>query len=130
MPTGQRNDPYRGFNFRVEINGLDGTIQAGFREAGGMTLNTDPVEYREGNEVRLNVRKLTGLRKFANITLKRGYSQDIRIWKWYQNVLNGVDDRREGALILLDEQRNPVLRWNFDGGWICKWEGPALNATS
>ncbi len=127
MATGQRIDPFRGFNFRVEI---DNTAVAGFREAGGLTMNTDAVDYREGTDVPLHVRKLTGLRKFSNITLKRGYTTNEDLWKWYKNVLNGVTDRRNGAIVLQDEQHNDVLRWQFENGFICKWEGPAMNATS
>jgi phage tail-like protein len=127
MATGERKDPYRGFNFRIEI---DSTTVAGFRECGGLNLTTDAVDYREGTDVPLHVRKLTGLRKFANITLKRGFTNNQDLWKWYKNVLNGVTDRRNGAIVLQDEQHNDVLRWQFENGWICKWEGPAMNATS
>jgi phage tail-like protein len=127
MATGDRKDPYRGYNFRVEI---DNTAVAGFREVGGLTFNTDPVEYREGTDQPLHVRKLTGLRKFANLTLKRGFTDNKELWNWYRNVLNGVLDRRDGALVLQDEQHQDVLRWKFENGWIAKWEGPAMNATS
>jgi len=127
MPTGERKDPFRGFNFRVEI---DNSTVAGFRECSGLSLNTDPVDYREGTDVPLSVRKLTGLRKFTNITLKRGYTDNTELWKWYKNVLNGVTDRRNGSIVLQDEEHNDVLRWNFENGWIAKWEGPTMNATS
>jgi phage tail-like protein len=126
-PTGQRDDPYRGFNFRVEI---DKTPVAGFREASGLSFTTDSVEYREGADVPLHVRKLTGLRKFANISLKRGMTQNHDLWDWYHNVVNGTEDRRNGAVVLQDEQHADVMRWNFENGWISKWEGPAMNATS
>ncbi len=127
MPTGQRNDPYHGFNFRVEI---DSATVAGFRECSGLSFNTDPVEYREGTDVPLHVRKLTGLRKFANISLKRGFTQNKELWNWYKNVLNGVADRRNGSIVLQDEEHQDVLRWNFENGWIAKWEGATMNATS
>src|SRR3954468_12049419 len=128
MPTtGERKDPYRGFNFEVQI---DNTPVAGFREAGGLSFTTDPVEYREGTDVPLHVRKLYCLRKFANVTLKRGFTKSHELWNWYKNVLNGTEDRRNGAIILQDEKHNAVLRWNFENAWITKWEGPALNATS
>jgi len=127
MPTGTRKDPFRGYNFKVEI---DNTTVAGFREAGGLSFNVDPVEYREGTDVPLHPRKLTGLRKFANITLKRGITDNRDLWNWYKNVLNGITDRRNGAIILRDELHNDVLRWNFENGFICKWEGPAPNATN
>ena len=125
--TGKRSDPYRGFNFEVQI---DNTAVAGFRECGGLSFTTDPVEYREGTDVPLHVRKLTGLCKFANIMLKRGITQNVELWNWYKNVLNGKEDRRNGAIVLHDEQHKPVVRWNFENGWITKWEGPAVNATS
>jgi phage tail-like protein len=125
--SGVRIDPYRGYNFRIEINN---TAVASFRECSGLTLSTDAVDYREGTDVPLNVRKLTGLRKYTNITLKRGYTQNEDLWNWYKNIVNGVTDRRNGAVVLQDEQHKDVLRWNFVNAWISKWEGPTMNATS
>jgi phage tail-like protein len=127
MATGERTDPYRGFNFKVQIDDSD---VAGFSEASGLTFDVDSVDYREGTDVPLHVRKLTGLRKFANIALKRGFTDNTELWDWYKKVLNGVPDRRDGAIVLQDEEHQEVLRWNFENGWICKWEGPSMNATS
>jgi len=129
MPaTGDRNDPLRGYNFRIE---LDNTAVAAFREASGLSLNTDPVDYREGTDNWLSVRKLPGLRKHGNILLKRGITnKSPDLWNWYLNILNGVDDRRKGAIVLQDEQHNDKLRWEFQQGWICKWEAASMNATS
>jgi phage tail-like protein len=127
MPPGDRIDPYRGYNFRVEI---DNVGEAFFSEVGGLTFDVDMQEYREGTDQNLHVRKLTGLRKFANITLKRGFTQDRQLWEWYVSVLNGITPRRNGAIVLRDEDHNDQLRWEFTEGWICKWEGPAMNATS
>ena len=127
MATGDRNDPYRGFNFRVEI---DNTAVAGFRECRGISSTTDAVEYREGTDVPLHPRKLMAMRKHQNITMIRGMTQNEALWLWYKNILNGIADRRNGAIVLQDEQHNDVLRWEFENGWICKWDGPAMNATS
>lgn len=128
MAVGDRVDPFRGFNFQVSI---DRSTVAGFRECSGLTFTVDPVEYRNGDERTLHVRKLTGLRKFAsNIVLKRGFTPDTQLYLWYRNILNGVEDRRNGAIVLMDETHKQVLRWEFENGWICKWEGPTLNATS
>jgi phage tail-like protein len=127
MATGERKDPYRGFNFRIEI---DSTTVAAFRECSGLNLTTDAVDYREGTDKALHTRKLTGLRKYSNITLKRGFTDNKDLWKWYKNIVNGVTDRRNGAIVLQDEEHRDVLRWHFEAGWICKWEGPTMNATS
>jgi phage tail-like protein len=127
MATDQRTDPYRGFNFILEI---DNVPKGAFAEVGGLTADGDSVDYREGTDMQPNVRKLSGLRKFVNITLKRGYSQDKSLWQWYQNILNGIDDRRNVTVVLLNERREAVLRWHAENAWINKIEGPALKASS
>jgi phage tail-like protein len=125
MATGDRKDPYRSFNFRVEI---DGIAVGSFSEVSGLSSDGDVVEYRNGDDVPLHVRKLIGLCKFSNITLKRGYTQNRELWNWRKNIVNGIADRRDGSVVLMDEERNDVLRWNFTGGWIHKIDGPSFNA--
>jgi len=125
MATDQRNDPYRGYNFILEI---DNVPKGAFSEVGGLTADGDSVDYREGTDLQPNVRKLSGLRKFVNITLKRGYTQDKSLWQWYVNVMNGVDDRRNVSIVLLNERREAVLRWHAENAWINKIEGPSLKA--
>ena len=126
MATGTRNDPYRSFNFRLEVDGL--TI-ASFSEASGLVAEGDPVDYREGADMVNSVRKLAGLRKYQNIVLKRGYTQNKELWAWYRNIANGDPDRRNGAIVLMDEAHKDVLRWNFRNAWLNKVEGPSFNAT-
>jgi phage tail-like protein len=125
--VGEREDPYRAFNFRIEI---DRAPVAGFRECTGLSATIELFEYRNGDDLELSPRKLTGLRKFGNITLRRGFTTERSLWEWYRNLLNGVTDRRNGAIVLVDEAREDVLRWNFSNGWISRWAGPAFNATS
>ena len=126
MPVGDRIDPYRSYNYTVE---LDGIKVAGFSEASNLTFDVEPVEYREGTDP-LFPRKLSGLRKFSDITLKKGYTQNEELYVWYATALNGPVDRRNGAIILEDEQGQGQIRWNFNEGWICKYERSALNASS
>ena len=121
-----RIDPYAQYNFLVEI---DGVSAAGFTEVGGLTTEQDIIEYREGSET-ATVRKLPGLRKYSNITLKRGFTQNKELWEWRKTSIDGATERKAGSIILLDEARNEALRWNFSEGWISKWEGPALNSTA
>jgi phage tail-like protein len=123
--TATREDPYRAYNFIVEI---DSIAVAGFSEVGGLSGDGDVVEYREGTDVPLTVRKMPGLRKYANISLKKGYTTSRVLWQWRLAVINGNVDRRNGAVVLLDEQRNRVAEWQFENAWVVKYEGPALNA--
>jgi phage tail-like protein len=122
--TGSRNDPYESFNFLVVI---DGVTVAGFSECSGLTTETDPIEYRNGNED-ITVRKLPGLKKFSNITVKRGYTDSKELWTWRKLVMDGKTKRQSGSVVLLNEARTEALRWNFREAWPRKWEGPTMNA--
>jgi phage tail-like protein len=124
MADGSRNDPFAQFNFLVEI---DGVTKAGFSEVSGLTTDTNIIEYREGNEI-TTVRKLPGLMKYMPIVLKVGFTNDQSLWNWRKLVIDGKTSRASGSIVLLDEARQPALRWNFREGWPSKWEGPALNA--
>ena len=125
MATDTRNDPFRGFNFRVEIEGIG---VAGFSEVSGLTADGDPCDYREGTDSINNVRKLIALRKFPVMVFKRGYVKDDTLWKWYVRIANGQDDRRNGSVVLQNEAHKDVMRWNFENAWINKIEGPTLKA--
>lgn len=119
-----RNDPYGAFNFRVEI---DGVTVAGFTEASGLETEQDVIDYRDGNED-ITVRKIPGLKKFTNISLKRGFTGSDELWEWRKRVMDGQTERKSGAIVLLNEGREEVARWEFVEGWPSKWEGPAFNA--
>jgi phage tail-like protein len=124
MASSQRDDPYKGFNFLVEI---DGVALAAFSEVSGLESETEVIEYRTGAETS-TVRKLPGLTKHANLVLRRGVTQDAELWNWRKTVVDGNVDRRNGSIVLLDDDRTAVVRWNFFQGWISKWTGPNLNA--
>jgi phage tail-like protein len=132
MPPVYRDDPYAGYNFEITVNGVsdDGSaVKGSFSEASGLEVAIDPIEYRNGSED-LTVRKIPGLKKFTNITLKRGVTGDLAFWNWILAAMNGAVLRTEGSVVMLDEQKAEVLRWNFKRGWPSKWTGPGLNATS
>jgi phage tail-like protein len=125
MATDTRTDPFRGFNFRVEIDGIG---VSAFSEVSGLTADGDATDYREGTDAANNVRKLVGLRKYTNLTFKRGYVPDDQLWRWYVRIANGQPDRRNGSIVLMNEAHQDVMRWNFENAWINKIEGPAFKA--
>jgi phage tail-like protein len=123
VPAAGRADPHTPLRFIVEIDG----IQAGaFSEVSGLDSETAVFEYSTG--VDPVARKIPGLTKFSNITLKRGLTKDLSLWEWRLSVVEGNPQRRNGAIVLLDAAGTPVLRFGFRNGWPCKWEGPLLNA--
>ena len=126
MATGVRNDPFRAFNFSLEIDNIP---RGAFSECSGLTAEGDAVDYREGTDLQPNVRKLVGLRKYGVITLKRGYTKDSTLWDWYSAVATGsANARRSGSIVLRDETQTDVLFFHFVNGFINKIEGPSLKA--
>jgi phage tail-like protein len=129
--TGKRVDPYRNFNFLVEI---DGITQASFQECtGGLSSEIDVTEYREGGyspEHGNTVVKLPGLTKYANITLKWGITDSKDLFDWHKKASIGTIERKNGSIILLNEAGEEAIRWNFFNGWPAKWKGPDFTAKS
>ena len=121
-----RLDPLRSYNFYLEI---DGITRAGFRECSGLDSSTDVVEYREGNEGR-TPRKLPGLVKFSNITLKWGTTSDSELLDWRQQVADGEIERKNGSVVMIDDTGTEIVRYNFRDAWPMKWTGTAFNATT
>jgi phage tail-like protein len=120
----ERVDPYRNFNFLVE---LDGITAAGFAEVTiGGTTNA-PLEYREGTDLP-TVRKLPGTIKYDNIVLKWGLTKSPELFKWYSDVAKGKVERKNGSVVVNDIDGSARVRWNFVRGWPTSWKGPELNA--
>ncbi len=124
-----RQDPLRNFRYLLEIDGIE---QAGFSEVAIGELATDPIEYREGDEL-TTARKLNGLNKYGNITLKWGITESKELAEWHQLI---VDD----ATSLDDARRTVVIRMQNEAGvntaafeifkaWPCKYDPSDLNAT-
>ncbi|HEU5090818.1 MAG TPA: phage tail protein, partial [Roseiflexaceae bacterium] len=63
-----RLDPYGGYNFRVEI---DGITRAGFKNCSGLEVSQNASTYREGTDKSLGMRKLPGLVSSSDVTLAR-----------------------------------------------------------
>ncbi|MBM3235937.1 phage tail protein [Candidatus Poribacteria bacterium] len=125
MAQGERNDPYRNFRYRLEIDGIQ---QAGFSDASGFDTTVDVVEYREGNETP-TVRKLSGLTKYGNLTLKWGITDSsMELYKWHRAGFLGKVERKNISVIVLDEEGSDVARWNFIQAWPTKYTPPTLTA--
>ena len=86
-----RQDPLRKFRFRLEIDGIE---QAAFSEVAIGDAASDPLEYLQGNEPP-TTRKLGGLTKFANVTLKRGITDSMELTDWHQLIVGGDTLQRE-----------------------------------
>lgn len=121
-----RKDPFRGYRFLVEI---DGIVQAGFSEVTIPDSTTEAVDYREGTDQ--FTRKLLGQTKHGNVTLKWGITDSMELYSnWYKLVVQGKisSARRNMAIILLNDEGVPSARWEFESAWPVKYKAPDLSA--
>lgn len=122
--TGQRVDPYGNFNFHVELGGVTHGI---FTEASGFDSTIDVIEHREGGD-NTTLRKLPGLTKYSNLTLKWGLTNDQTLYDWHHQAVQGNVQRKDGSIIALNQRGDEVARWNFVNAWPTKYDGPDFNA--
>ena len=123
-----RHGPYRNARFLLEFDDL---VKAGFSSCTIPENSTEAVEYREGTD-RPTMRKLWGLNDYGTLVLESGATQDsIELYEWRKQVEQGsVDDARQNiAVIVLDEEGNPGLRWEFRNAWPTSYDAPDLDAT-
>jgi phage tail-like protein len=118
--------PLPAFHFRVEWGGT----RIGFSEVTGLNQENQAIEYRDGSFMEYSSIKMPGLRKFSNITLKRGVIKaDNDFFKWLSTIKLNTVERRDLTISLLDESHNPVMVWKALNAFPVKVEGPALKAS-
>lgn len=120
-----RNDPLRNFRFRVEINQI---TQGYFSEVAIAETTSEPIDYREGNEP-THVRKLPGLTKYGNITLKWGVTDSIELYNWHKMILGGKikTARRTVKIIVIDEAGADKASFLVSEAWPTKYDPGDLN---
>ena len=84
-------NPLQNFRFRVEI---DGIATAAFSEVTIGATETQVIEYRTGSDPAY-VRRLPGLTKFRNVTLKCGVTSSLDLFNWRQQVVRGRKQPQE-----------------------------------
>lgn len=123
-------NPYMSFRFRIEICGI---TNARASEVTGLQIETETESYEEGG-VNDYVHQLPKRTKYQHITLKRGITDNDELWNWYQDVVNGEIERRNGAIVLMDltdkSEGSDIKYWAFEGAYPVKWTGPDLKADS
>src|SRR5688500_16356460 len=112
----ERENPNSGFNFLVDLGTGDTTsIRAGFQEASGLNMEVTVAEYRNGNEGVNHVRKVNGIYKVGDVTLKRGLIGAMDLIEWMNQVRVGDQSARRNVTIQLRDESggNTVMVWRL-----------------
>jgi phage tail-like protein len=113
------------FHFLVQWSGT----RVGFTEVTGLDMQAEAIEYREGNSPEFSKIKMPGLRKFSNLTLKRGtMKNDTDFYKWIGSISMNTVERRDVTISLLDETHAPVMTWKAKNAFPVKLQASDLKA--
>ena len=122
-----RTAPYGSFNYTVEFDSQE--VFGGFSDISGLGTEITIAEYRNGNDPENHVRKIPGIHKISDVTLKRGIINSKTVWDWISLVRReGVGGQKQVSITLFDEARNPVQKWILQGVIPMKYTGPTLAA--
>jgi phage tail-like protein len=127
----QRDRPYPEFNFLVDLgDGDPSSVQAGFQECSGIGIEIQVAEYRNGNEKENDVRKITGLSRVTDVTLRRGIIGSLGLWNWLNQVPNGDQAALRTVLIHLqsEDHASTVQTWKLLRARPVKYVVDPLNA--
>ncbi|MCY1718983.1 phage tail protein [Prolixibacteraceae bacterium Z1-6] len=113
------------FHFQVDWGGT----KIGFTEVSGLDVETEVVEYRHGASPEYVKTKMPGMKKYGNITLKRGtFASDNEYFDWWNTVKLNTIERRNITISLLNEEHSPVVVWKVKNAWPTKVQSTDLKA--
>ena len=126
-----RERPYVQFNFLVNLG--DGNTEgpeAGFQEVSGIGMEVTVAEYRNGNERENSVRKITGLNKATDVTMKRGVIGSLTLYNWLNQIRNGDQSAYRTVVVQLQNEDHTavVQEWKLLRARIIKHTSGPLNA--
>lgn len=126
------NYPYRVFRYKVTVD--KNMARASFSEVSGISLSTQVVEYREGNDMRNTPRKMPGLTTFSNVTLRWGQTNDDDFMKWVHQVAPdnvagpiGLKDRANVTITLIADDGKDGPSWTLINCWPVSYTVPDLS---
>lgn len=127
----ERENPYSNFNFLVDLGtGDTASIKAGFQEVSGINTEVTVAEYRNGNEAVNHVRKINGIYKVGDITLKRGLIGALDLIEWMNQVRTGDLAARRNITIQLRNEAGgeTVMTWRLTNARPMRYTAPTFNA--
>jgi phage tail-like protein len=100
-----------------------------FQEVSGLEAETQQIEYRHGDSKEFSVIKMPGIKKFGNVTMKKGvFKSDGKFWDWFNQIEMNTIKRVPVTISLLDENGAPTMVWNLLNAWPTKITGTDLKA--
>lgn len=113
------------FQFSVKI----GSDELLFQEVTGLSSETQVIEYRVGNSAVFSTVKMPGIKKFGNVTMKKGmFKDDKKLWDMYNKIKMNTFERQTVVISLLDESNGVAMSWNLKNAFPVKMSVSDLKA--
>lgn len=108
---------------------LGSTIAASFTECSGLSVQVKKDVFYEGgvnNQQRIYVSHA----EFADVTLKRGITDNPGFWDWMNEILdnNKKISRRNVNILVFNQAGETMMSWTLIGAIPITWKTPALQA--
>lgn len=117
--------PMPKFYFQVK---WDANVMS-FQEVSGLDIQSEEIKYRHGDSPEFSVIKMPGMKKFGNITMKKGiFKGDNKFWDWLNQIKMNTIKRVPVTISLLDEAGAPTMVWTLANAWPTKITGTDLKA--
>ncbi|MGY4829213.1 phage tail protein [Sphaerotilaceae bacterium SBD11-9] len=117
--------PVPKFRFSVK---WDSAVMS-FQEVSGLDVEAQPLEYRAGDSPAYSVLKMPGMKKYSDITMKKGvFKGDNKFWDWFNEIKMNVIKRKSVTISLLDEGDGTIMVWTLANAWPTKITGTDLKA--
>lgn len=117
--------PLPKFYFQVKIGDQEGA----FQEVSGLDIEAQIIEYRHGNSPDFSTIKMPGIKKYSNVTLKKGvFKDDKSFWDWFNKIKMNTIERVAVTISLLDEAGSPVQTWTLKNAWPTKITGTDMKS--
>lgn len=114
--------------FRFEVK-WDSNVMS-FQEVSGLDIEAQPIEYRRGDSPSFSVMKMPGLKKYTDVTMKKGVlKSDNKFWDWFNQIKMNTVKRIPVTISLLDEEGKPTMVWTLANAWPTKISGTDLKST-
>ena len=100
-----------------------------FQEVSGLDIQSEEIKYRHGDSPQFSVIKMPGMKKFGNVTMKKGiFKGDNKFWDWFNHIKMNTIKRLPVTISLLDEAGKAVMVWTLTNAWPTKITGTDLKS--
>lgn len=120
---------FQGSFFSLEIDGLK---IAYFTACSGISLEFEPITFKQGDGKMIVERKRPGRPKYSEVVLKRGLTADNKLYEWFDDVVKAAKDTpyKTGAIVIYGRDAKEVARFSLLNCWPSKMSVSDLSSGS